>query len=91
MTRREGGVAGNELATHMLSPSDLVQLPKGQAFALIHGGQLHKVRIPLPDASHDPLMPVSLELIGNEVRERMDSRSHWARIDRSTGEAAVGL
>jgi hypothetical protein len=41
----------------MLEPSDLVQLPKGQAFALIHGGQLHKIRMPLPDASHDPLMP----------------------------------
>ncbi len=43
----------------MLAPSDLVQLPKGQAFALIHGGQLHKIRMPLPDASHDPLMPVT--------------------------------
>jgi hypothetical protein len=43
----------------MLSPSDLVQLPKGQAFALIHGGQLHKIRMPLPDASHDPLMPAA--------------------------------
>src|SRR6185295_11559773 len=28
----------------MLAPSDLVQLPKGQAFALIHGGQLYKLR-----------------------------------------------
>lgn len=41
----------------MLSPSDLVQLPKGQAFALIHGGQLYKIRIPLPDGSDDPSMP----------------------------------
>ncbi len=58
----------------MLAPSDLVQLPKGQAFALIHGGQLHKIRMPLPDASHDPLMPVSLEAIGSEVRGRMEGR-----------------
>jgi conjugal transfer pilus assembly protein TraD len=56
----------------MLSPSDLVQLPKGQAFALIHGGQLHKIRMPLPDASHDPLMPASLEAIGSEVKGRLD-------------------
>ena len=51
----------------MLSPSDLVQLPKGQAFALIHGGQLHKIRMPLPDGSHDPMMPASIEAIGREV------------------------
>jgi len=51
----------------MLSPSDLVQLPKGQAFALIHGGQLHKIRMPLPDGSHDPMMPASIEAIGREL------------------------
>ena len=62
----------------MLAPSDLVQLPKGQAFALIHGGQLHKIRMPLPDASHDPLMPASLEAIGSEVRGRMEGRSNPA-------------
>lgn len=55
----------------MLSPSDLVQLPKGQAFALIQGGQLYKIRIPLPDGSHDPLMPGSLEDIGKEVKCRV--------------------
>ena len=52
----------------MLSPSDLVQLPKGQAFALIHGGQFHKVRMPLPDGSDDPMMPASLEAIGRELK-----------------------
>ena len=52
----------------MLSASDLVQLPKGQAFALIHGAQLHKIRMPLPDGSHDPVMPESLEAIGRELK-----------------------
>jgi conjugative coupling factor TraD (SXT/TOL subfamily) len=64
-------------SAQMLSPSDLVQLPKGQAFALIHGGQLHKLRMPLPDASHDPMMPASLEAIGAEIRARSDG--HWNR------------
>ena len=32
----------------MLTPADLTQLPKGQAFALIEGGQLYKIRLPLP-------------------------------------------
>jgi conjugative coupling factor TraD (SXT/TOL subfamily) len=52
----------------MLSASDLVQLPKGQAFALIQGGQLHKIRMPLPDGSRDPMMPESLGAIGRELR-----------------------
>jgi hypothetical protein len=30
----------------MLAPSDLVQLPKGQAFALAHGARPHKLRMP---------------------------------------------
>lgn len=64
-------------SAQMLSPSDLVQLPKGQAFALIHGGQLHKLRMPLPDGSHDPMMPANLEAIGGEIRARSDR--HWNR------------
>lgn len=75
----------------MLAPSDLVQLPKGQAFALIGGGQLHKIRMPLPDASHDALMPASLEAIGSEVRGRMNVHSRWARHEGTTEEASVGL
>ena len=32
----------------MIQPADLTQLPKGQAFALLEGGQLAKIRLPLP-------------------------------------------
>ena len=59
-------------AVRMLEPTDLVQLPKGEAFALIHGGQLHKIRMPLPSASSDPLMPTSLAAIGETLRARLD-------------------
>jgi len=62
----------------MLSPSDLVQLPKGQAFALIHGGQLYKIRMPLPDANHDPSMPASIEVIGCDIRGRVAAPLHYA-------------
>ena len=39
----------------LLSPADLVALPKGQAFALLEGGQLWKLRMPLTGAApvHD--------------------------------------
>jgi hypothetical protein len=46
--------------------------PKGEAFALIHGGQLHKIRMPLPSAASDPLMPTSLAAIGETLRARLD-------------------
>ena len=59
-----------------LAPSDLVQLPKGQAFALIHGGLLHKIRMPLPDASHDPMMPESIAAIGRELKSLAGFDSH---------------
>jgi conjugative coupling factor TraD (SXT/TOL subfamily) len=60
----------------MLSPSDLVQLPKGQAFALLHGGSLYKIRMPLPDASLDALMPENLATIANEIRRRLAASAH---------------
>ncbi|MFC5771444.1 hypothetical protein [Thauera sinica] len=56
-----------------------MQLPKGEAFALIHGGQLHKIRMPLPSAARDPLMPTSLAAIGKTLRERLDGP--WNRLD----------
>jgi hypothetical protein len=55
VSRNEDRLSAAEAA--MLAPSDIVQLPKGQAFALINGGKLWKLRIPLPYAGHDPMMP----------------------------------
>ena len=54
----------------LIEPSDLVQLPKGQAFALLHGGQLHKIRIPLPSSTADPCMLDDVQAIGPSVRQR---------------------
>jgi hypothetical protein len=77
----------------MLAPTDLVQLPKGQAFALLHGGQLHKIRMPLPGASDDPLMPAGLKEIGERLRARLDGPCLWPEPvpDRVEGEGAHGL
>lgn len=65
----------------MLAPADLVQLPKGQAFALIEGGQLRKIRMPLADNSHDPAMPENLDAIAGEMESRYTSSGpgeRWA-------------
>jgi len=48
----------------MLQPSDLTSLPKGQAFALIEGGQLAKLRFPLPVGDdNDPAWPSSMDVV----------------------------
>ena len=52
----------------MLSPADLVQLPKGQAFALLEGGQLYKLRLPLAGA--DPLLPAGMKEIAAWAKAR---------------------
>ena len=44
----------------MLTPADMVKLPKGQAFARIDGGQLWKLRIPLTNDAKDVLLPPTL-------------------------------
>lgn len=73
-------------AAAMLSPGDLVQLPKGQAFALLHGGQLYKLRVPLPEASsNDSLLP-SVVQIGKALAEKMsDSRGESAPLTSGLG------
>ena len=41
----------------MLTPAELVRLPKGQAFALLEGGRLWKLRIPRPVDVEEAAMP----------------------------------
>ncbi|KTC94875.1 type IV conjugative transfer system coupling protein TraD [Legionella feeleii] len=45
-TTNEDRVQKNAIG--MLEVSDITSLPKGQAFVLVNGGELYKVRIPLP-------------------------------------------
>jgi conjugative coupling factor TraD (TOL family) len=54
----------------MLAPVDLVQLPKGQAFALIEGGQLVKIRLPLFSAKADKELPADLASIAHSMRAK---------------------
>lgn len=50
----------SETEAPMIEASDIVKLPKGQAFALLNGGNLWKLRIPLPYNGPDTMMPVSI-------------------------------
>lgn len=62
----------------LLEPADVVTLPKGQAFALLEGGQLWKIRMPLPaDDVDDKLMPQSIAKIAEEMRRNYHSGEAW--------------
>ena len=67
-SRNEDRISVSEVP--MLTPAELVRLPKGQAFALLEGGQLWKLRMPLPDDGGDPAMPASLH--GHRPRDGTD-------------------
>lgn len=56
----------------MIQPADLVQLPKGQAFCLVEGGQLIKVRLPLASDEDDICMPADLEAVAIDMRRKYD-------------------
>lgn len=55
-----------------LQASDLTQLPKGHAFALVEGGQLVKVRLPLLD-ENDPIMLPGLDDVVGDMRAKYAS------------------
>ncbi|WMU73235.1 type IV conjugative transfer system coupling protein TraD [Enterobacter bugandensis] len=62
----------------LLEPADVVTLPKGQAFALLEGGQLWKIRMPLPAGDvDDKLMPQSIAKIAEEMRRNYHSGEAW--------------
>ena len=53
----------------MLSVNDMVSLPKGQAFVFVNGGELYKIRIPLPTS--DPNTPKSMPALMHSLN-RLD-------------------
>lgn len=68
----------------MLHPADLVQLPKGQAFALIEGGQLYKLRLPLFDPNEEFDLPTDLVNMAASMKQLYASKT--AESDSTTME-----
>lgn len=77
-SRNEDRISVSEVP--MLTPAELVALPKGQAFALLEGGQLWKLRIPLPDTRGDQAMPAGLADIANEMERTYITNDQWYRV-----------
>jgi len=67
----------------MLTPAELVRLPKGQAFALLEGGRLWKLRLPLPDERDDPEMPASLAAVAAAMARSYVTSERWYRVPES--------
>jgi len=61
----------------MISPADIINLPKGQAFALLEGGRLWKVRMPLPADNDDPHMPASLKQLADNMEKNYHTGETW--------------
>ncbi|HCI6432406.1 TPA: type IV conjugative transfer system coupling protein TraD [Klebsiella quasipneumoniae subsp. similipneumoniae] len=61
----------------MIEPAHIVALPKGQAFALLEGGQLWKIRMPLPAPDPDEEIPENLRYLLKEMRERYQTGESW--------------
>ncbi len=57
----------------MLTPNNVISLPKGQAFALIEGGQLYKIRLPLPKG--DDGLPKDLDAIATDMESSYSSQT----------------
>ncbi len=60
----------------LLTPGDLIQLPKGQAFCLLEGGQLWKIRMPLPKDDMQTI-PGSVEQIAKSMQKNYRTSAQW--------------
>ncbi|OWB27872.1 type IV conjugative transfer system coupling protein TraD [Xanthomonas oryzae pv. oryzicola] len=61
----------------MIEPAHVVALPKGQAFALMEGGTLWKVRMPLPAPDTDEAMPLDLQELAAGMRLHYVEAGAW--------------
>lgn len=66
----------SSLSVPLLEPAALIQLPKGQAFALLEGGQLWKIRLPLPVAENDG-RPEHIQQLTEYMRQHYHTGEQW--------------
>lgn len=61
----------------MISPADIVALPKGQAFVLLRGSELWKIRMPMPSKTDDQELPNDLGEMLKRMRRHYTSVVDW--------------
>ncbi|WP_066267435.1 type IV conjugative transfer system coupling protein TraD [Hydrogenophaga palleronii] len=75
----------------MIEPSQVVGLPKGQCFALLQGGNLWKIRMPLPAPDPDEVMPNDLQQLAGYMRQSYSDAAQWWENTGSPGLQDQGL
>lgn len=62
----------------MLQPSDIIALPKGQAFALLDGSKLYKLRFPLLDDKADNIrVPDNILELCSKMEQNYQTSDNW--------------
>ncbi len=61
----------------LIEPAHVVSLPKGQAFGLIEGGHLWKIRMPLPAPDPDEIIPKDLQELAGYMRQHYVDAGDW--------------
>jgi conjugal transfer pilus assembly protein TraD len=74
----------------MIDPAWLMKLPKGQAFALVDGGHLKKIRIPLPVPADESDVPESWGEMLQHMRKTYASYVSRVEHDSLTVEGTGG-
>ncbi|MGJ8518360.1 type IV conjugative transfer system coupling protein TraD [Carnimonas bestiolae] len=72
--------AGDRIGTEsveMIMPNDIIQLPKGQAFALLEGGNLRKIRMPLPVKDKREDVPENMADIAERMSSQYSTGDEW--------------
>ncbi|HEJ1057350.1 TPA: type IV conjugative transfer system coupling protein TraD [Pseudomonas putida] len=64
----------------LIEPAHIIALPKGQMYSFQEGGQLWKVRMPLPKPASDDAMPEDLQALAAHMRESYNANagSWWS-------------
>ena len=75
--REHQRIAGRLVPKALRQPAHVVALPKGQCFALLEGGTLWKVRMPLPAADPDEVMPKDLQELAGYMRQHYVEAGDW--------------
>jgi hypothetical protein len=61
----------------LISTAELISLPKGQAFALLEGGRLWKIRMPLPSDAGDVVMPPDMLAMVTDMQKGYRTGDAW--------------
>lgn len=75
----------------LLEPAHIVKLPKGQMFSLQEGGQLWKVRMPLPKPDPDENLPDNLQELAVQMRKDYNENAGawWSSTNSATTATAL--